>query len=177
MATSLTIGVLLIPPVQLLDAATIDPFGMLTPEYLNACGLPVHLTKLAIPVSIRYIAASGQGTQVETTSSASLPVTDGLKSPAVQPGKLDALLIPGPDPNLVPDEDVLSFIRAHKDAGKTAFLVVCTGSFPAGYAGLLDGKRVSGPRGLLPQLKKKFPAAKFVERRWERDGNVWSSGE
>ncbi|EXJ61545.1 hypothetical protein A1O7_01973 [Cladophialophora yegresii CBS 114405] len=176
MATSLRVGVLLVPPMQLLDAAPIDVFGMLTPEYLEACGLPAPLTKLAIPVSIHYIAASGPGTYASMTSSASLPVTDFLSSEAVQPGHLDALLIPGPDPNVVPDDEVLAFLRAHRDANKTDFLVICTGSFLAGYAGILDGKRVTGPREILGRLKNKFPAAKFVERRWERDDRVWTSG-
>ncbi|KIX93183.1 uncharacterized protein Z520_11037 [Fonsecaea multimorphosa CBS 102226] len=175
-ATSLRVGILLIPPVQLLDASAIDLFGMLTPEYLEACGLPKPLADLAIPVEIHYIAATGPGTHASMTSSATLPVTDSLSSPAVQPGQLDTLLIPGPDPNLVPEEDVLSFLRAHKAAGKTDFLVICTGSFAAGHAGLLDGKRISGPRGLLSKLREKFPAGKFVERRWERDGRIWSSG-
>ncbi|KAG9790336.1 hypothetical protein KCU88_g1350, partial [Aureobasidium melanogenum] len=175
-ATSLRVGVLLIPPVQLLDASPIDLFGMLTPTYLQSCGLPQPLLDLAIDVSIHYISASGPDTHAPMTSSATLPVTDGLDSPAVQPGNLDTLLIPGPDPNLVPDQSVLDFIRAHQNAAATDFLVICTGSFPAGYAGLLDGKRVTGPRGLLPKLKEKFPCAKFVDRRWERDGRLWTCG-
>ncbi len=177
MATSLRVGILLIPSMQLLDASPIDAFGMLTPEYLDVCGLPAPLTKLAIPVSIHYISASGPGTYASMTASASLPVTDSLDSPAVQPGQLDALLIPGPDPSLIPDEDVLTFLRAHKKAEQTDLLVICTGSFIAGYAGLLDGKTVTGPRGLLDRLRKKFPLAKFVERRWERDGRLWTSGK
>ena len=175
-SNSLRVGILLIPPVQLLDASSIDAFGMLTPSYLAACGLPAPLVNLAIPVSIHYISASGQGTHASMTASATLPVTDSLNSPAVQPGQLDVLLIPGPDPNLVPDEPVLDFIRAHQKADQTDFLVICTGSYPAGYAGLLDGKRVTGPRALVPKLSEKFPQAKFVERRWERDGRLWSSG-
>ncbi|EXJ76856.1 hypothetical protein A1O3_10501 [Capronia epimyces CBS 606.96] len=175
-ATSLRVGVLLIPPVQLLDASAIDVFGMLSPDYLTSCGLPQPLLDLAIKVSIHYISASGPDTHAEMTSSATLPVTDSLDSPAVQPGQLDTLLIPGPDPNLVPNKAVLDFIQAHQKAEATDILVICTGSFPAGYAGLLDGKRVTGPRGLLPKLKEKFPAARFVDRRWERDGRLWSSG-
>ncbi|KIX04528.1 uncharacterized protein Z518_05398 [Rhinocladiella mackenziei CBS 650.93] len=175
-STSLRVGILLIPPVQLLDASAIDAFGMLTPSYLSACGLPQPLVDLAIPVSIHYISTSGPDTHVSMTSSATLPVTDSLDSPAVQPGQLDTLLIPGPDPNLVPDEAVSSFIRAHQKADKTDILVICTGSFPAGYAGLLDGKRVTGPRALVTKLKEKFPTAKFVDRRWERDGRLWTSG-
>ncbi|OAP64075.1 hypothetical protein AYL99_00047 [Fonsecaea erecta] len=173
---SLRIGILLIPPVQLLDASAIDLFGMLSHNYLEACGLPKALVDLAIQVEIHYIAATGSGTHASMTSSATLPVTDSLSSPAVQPGQLDALLIPGPDPNLIPEDDILAFLRAHKEAGKTDFLIICTGSFPAGYAGLLNGKTVTGPRGLLGKLKEKFPAAKFVDRRWERDGRIWSSG-
>jgi len=175
--TSLRVGVLLIPPVQLLDAAALDVFGMLSPEYLTACGLPQPLLDLAIPVSIHYInGGSAPDSHVPMTSSATLPVTDTLTSPAVQPGQLDVLLIPGPDPNLVPNESVLDFIRGHEKANSTDFLVICTGSFPAGYAGLLDGKRVTGPRGLMSKLKSKFPDAQFVDRRWERDGRVWTSG-
>lgn len=175
-ATSLRVGVLIIPPVQFLDAAPIDLFGMCSPEYLQATSLPKPLLQLAIPVSIHYISASGPDTSAELTANAFLRVTASLSSPEVQPGKLDALLIPGPDPNLVPDEQYLDFIRAHDKAGQTDILVICTGSYAAGYAGILDGKRVSGPRGLLPELKKKFPKANYVERRYETDGRLWSAG-
>ena len=175
-ATSLRVGVLLIPPVQLLDASPIDLFGMCAPEYLQVTSLPKPLLDLAIPVSIHYISASGPGTTAELTANAFISVTASLSSPEVQPGELDTLLIPGPDPGLIPDEPYLDFIRAHEKAGKTDILVICTGSFAAGYAGILNGKRVSGPRGLLPDLKKKFPQAKYVERRYETDGRLWSAG-
>lgn len=175
-ATSLRVGVLIIPPVQLLDAAPIDLFGMCSPEYLQATSLPKPLLQLAIPVSIHYISASGPDTSAELTANAFLRVTASLSSPEVQPGNLDTLLIPGPDPNLVPDDQYLDFIRAHDKAGQTDILVICTGSYAAGYAGILDGKRVSGPRGLLPELKKKFPKVNYVERRYETDGRLWSAG-
>lgn len=175
-ATSLRVGMLLVPPVQLLDASAIDVFGMLTPEYLKACGLPQPLLDLAIPVSLHYIGQSGPGTHAPMTADATLPITDSLTSPEVQPGRLDVLLIPGPDPSVVPDAAVVDFIHAHKKKGETDFLVICTGSLTAGYAGLLDHKRATGPRGLEPKLKEKFPAANFVDRRWERDGRLWTSG-
>ncbi|KAK5227728.1 hypothetical protein LTR47_008535 [Exophiala xenobiotica] len=175
-SSSLRVGMLLIPPVQLLDAAAIDVFGMLAPDYLNACGLPQPLLDLAIPVTLHYISQSGPDSHVPMTSSATLPVTDSLTSPAVRPGQLDVLIIPGPDPNAIPDQAVVDFLHAHQKADRTDFLIICTGIFPAGYAGLLDGKRVTGPRGLLPRLKEKFPAAEFVQKRWERDDRIWTSG-
>lgn len=183
MAKSLRVGVLLPAPVQLLDASAIDLFGMLTPEYLEACKLPAPLTKLAIPVSIEYIGPEPTSSDVPTaqtiptTSSACLPITATFTSPSVQPGKLDVLLMPGPDPSYVPPADVIAFLKLHQQKSKEMdFLVICTGSFTAGYAGLLDGKNVTAPRGLLGDVKKKFPKAKFGERRWERDGRIWSSG-
>ncbi|KAH0847794.1 hypothetical protein AYO21_04001 [Fonsecaea monophora] len=174
--TLFRVGVLLLPSVQFLDASAIDLFGMITPEYLQACGLPEALVDMGVPVEIHYISATGAGTYMALTASATLPVTDSLSSPAVQPGQLDALLIPGPDPRTVPGEDVLAFLRAHKAADKTDILIICTGSFPAGFAGLFDGKTVTGPRALLGKLKEVFPAGNFVARRWERDGRIWSSG-
>lgn len=175
-ATSLRVGVLVIPPVQLLDLSPIDLFGMCSAEYLRATSLPKPLLDLAIPVSIHYISASGPDSNVELTANAKIRATASLSSPEVQPGELDTLLIPGPDPNLMLDEAYLDFLRAHEKAGQTDILVICTGSYPAGYAGLLNGKRVSGPRGLLPDLKKKFPEARYVERRYETDGRLWSAG-
>lgn len=175
-ATSLRVGVLVIPPVQLLDLSPIDLFGMCSPDYLSVTSLPKPLLKLAIPVTIHYISASGPNSNVQLTANAQIRATASLTSPEVQPGELDTLLLPGPDPNLVPDQPYLDFLRAHEKAGKTDILVICTGSYAAGYAGILNGKRVSGPRGLLPDLKKKFPEANYVERRYETDGKLWSAG-
>jgi hypothetical protein len=77
----------------------------------------------------------------------------------------------------VPSEEEAEFIRAHHDSG-TDILTVCTGIFPAGYAGVVEGKSVTGPRALVPELRKRFPGGKWTEKRWVRDdgGRVWSSG-
>ncbi|KAH7181351.1 hypothetical protein DER46DRAFT_641375 [Fusarium sp. MPI-SDFR-AT-0072] len=44
--------------------------------------------------------------------------------------------------------------------------------------GILDGRRVSGPRGLQDEIIQKYPNTHFVgeEYRWIQDGNLWSSG-
>lgn len=203
-----SIGVILLPPTQLLDLSPIDLFGMLTPSYLMDChrgaGLPMPLVKLGVPIDIHYISSAHQdpspsapnggvipspdtGPQtnlIELTASAHILSTASLTSPSVSPGSLSALLIPGPEPSIIPSDAEKAFIRAHHDAG-TDILTVCTGVLVAGYAGVLDGREVTGPRGLMGMLRKKFPNGKWVERRWVRDGGagkegkgeVWTSGK
>jgi transcriptional regulator GlxA family with amidase domain len=177
MATTnpVNIAVLLLPPIQLLDASPIDLFGMLTKEYLSACNLPRPLIAGAVPISIIYVSEAGIGTIAECTANAGLRVTASLSDESVVPGKTNILLIPGPDPSTVPSEAVTAFIKNHAEQG-TTIMTVCTGVFVAGYAGILNGKRATGPRALLPELRRKFPKATWEDCRWVSDGNVWCSG-
>lgn len=104
-------------------------------------------------------------------------LTDSLDDKAVAPGSLDALMIPGPEPDRVPETGYLDYVRRHHEAG-TTILSICTGIFVCGYSGIVKEKSVTGPRGLIPTLKKRFPEAKLwdTEMRVVRDGNLWTSG-
>lgn len=187
MATSrLKIGVLLVPPVQLLDLAAVDLFHMLSKQYLRECQLPQSVVDIAIDeVHIRYISESGPSqigtiSVVPLTASCFVQVTDHLDSPKVAAGSLDILFVPGPDPSLVPSEPVRQFVRKHAEHEHTTVISVCTGIYVLGYAGVLDGQTVSGPRALVDMdLKKKFPKARWGDRRWEigGDGRLWTSGQ
>lgn len=173
--------------------------------------LPASVAAAAPPVRIYYITEHGpsgplavgdaaaaamraNGTMdadksmghVQMTSSIQLRATHAITDAAVQPGALDILLVPGPDPRDTWNDAVLAFLRAHADAtgadGKTKrtdILSVCTGILLCGAAGLLDGRTCTGPRGLQGQLKRLFPKAMFVgdKLRWVRDGNFWSCGK
>ena len=177
MATSpIRIGVLLLPPVQLLDVSAVDLFGMLTKDYLTACRLPQPLINGALPIEIKYISESGGDNIEECTASAGLRVTAGFEDAGSAPGHLDILLVPGPDPATVPSEGFRSFLNAHAQKG-TTILSICTGIFPTAYAGVVKSKQATGPRALLVELRKTFPETKWHERRWIRDGNVWTSGK
>lgn len=111
------------------------------------------------------------------TSHASLNIID-LDSPDVQAGKLTILVIPGPDPSSTPSQRSKDFIKAHASSGNTDVIVICTGIYPACYSGICDGKRVSGPRGLLSDLSKKFRLVKaFEDKRWAQDYLVPSPNE
>lgn len=182
----LRIGVLITSTIQLLDLAAIDLFSMLSPSYLKACNMPPSIIALGIPSEIYYIGSSNPklGSSILTgklTASLTINLTSTTNTPAVLPGKgkdkLDILFIPGPPPHTLPPDDILSFVRAHHDAGTTV-LTICTGCEVAAHAGILDGKRVCGPRGLLGELKTKFPRVGEWEgkKRWVRDGEIWSSG-
>ena len=173
--TPLRVGVLIIPPIQLLDLSPVDLFGMLTKEYLEACRLPAPLTALGIPVEIHYISEAGPGSSAQCTANAQLRVTAGLEDECALSGRIDVLMIPGPDPSLVPSAKVQDFIRSHADTA-SAIMMVCTGIFPAASTGILNGRRATGPRALVSGLRKKYPETTWEEKRWSRDGNIWCSG-
>lgn len=103
-----------------------------------------------------------------------------MSSPEVQPGKLDIVLIPGPDPSLPVDEESKRWLAAHAAVPTTDILSVCTGAYICGAAGILKGKKFCGPRGLQDDLKTKFGDQGVTwlggELRWVQDGNIWSSG-
>jgi hypothetical protein len=47
-----------------------------------------------------------------------------------------------------------------------------------GASGILRVKKSSGPRGIIPMLKKRFPDTEWNEdKRWVIGGNIWSSGK
>jgi transcriptional regulator GlxA family with amidase domain len=86
-------------------------------------------------------------------------------------------VIPGPPPFMARKETDLEFVRKHVAANVT-LLTICTGVLVAAEAGVLDGKRATGPRGLLePLLKKNHTKIIWEDKRWTTDGNVWTSGK
>ena len=105
-------------------------------------------------------------------------ITDEICAPPKKGGEktLDILMIPGPDPwAYKPTDAINGFIRGHFESG-TDVLTICTGVYAAGPSGILKGRRATGPRALVPELKKKFPEAMWVDKRWVSDGNVWNAG-
>lgn len=176
---SFHIAILIVPPIQLLDIAPIDLFAMLTQSYFKACNFPAPLIGSAIPDSnlrLTYVSQDGPGSVADNTAHLGLHVDAGLNSPDVSPGKVDLVMIPGPPPGMRPSEDVLRFVRSHVEAG-VELMTICSGVFVAAYAGLLDGKKATGPRGVLDMLEKDFPNVEWVDKRYTRDGRIWSSGK
>ena len=75
----------------------------------------------------------------------------------------------------VPNEAELAFIRkAYEQC--SAFLTICGGFDAPLRAGLMNGKTVTAPRFILEMLRHQSPDVDWVERRWARDGKLWTSG-
>jgi transcriptional regulator GlxA family with amidase domain len=177
---SVKIGVFIPGETQVLDLACIDVFHMMSKEYLSVLPMiPKHIVDIAPSVHISYITSPETKPMVPLTANMTIRATHDTTDAEVQPGKLDILLVPGPDPSAAWDQSILDFLRAHAECATTDVLSVCTGIFLCGAAGLLDGRTACGPRGLQDVLREKHPTAKLVgeKYRWVQDGNFWSCGK
>ncbi|KAJ0300696.1 uncharacterized protein N0V96_001950 [Colletotrichum fioriniae] len=170
------IGVFIPSECQLLDMACVDVLFMMSREYLGGLPMiPKNIPSSAPSVEIYYISVKAS----PSTSSHSksnlipdaehlvplLPLTAGVKiqpthdvsSPEVQPGMLDILLVPGPDPAASWDEETLAFLRGHADeedeeggeGKRTDVLSVCTGGITNGND-LVAAYARSSERRLFP---------------------------
>lgn len=74
-----------------------------------------------------------------------------------------------------PNDAELAFVRKMHETC-AAFVSICGGVEVPMRAGLLSGKTATGPRVLLPVLRQQAPDTDWVEKRWVRDGKMWTSG-
>ena len=57
-----------------------------------------------------------------------------------------------------------------------AFLAICGGFMAPLRSGIYEGKTATAPRFLLDNLRKESPGVTWVDRRWQQDGKLWTSG-
>lgn len=175
------IGVFIPTECQLLDAASVDIMGSMGHEYMTMIShsMPKVIIDLAPSVEIHYIGSVKAGETIKLTSNETIVATNRFSDPEVAPGKLDIILVPGPDPTTKFPEDSIAWLRAQGDTPGVDILSVCTGIFICGQAGLLRGKNVCGPRALQDMIRAKGFGEKALlgdKYRWIQDGNFWSSG-
>lgn len=176
------VGVYMPRGSQLLDMACVDVLHMMSHEYLGLLGLiPAHVAAVAPSVQIFYITSKDNmaAGRIPLTAFAVLVPTHELSDPSVGAGELDIVLIPGADPAEEFTEEETGWLRRHMETEGTDVLSVCTGIFLCGQAGILEGRKACGPRGLQGELRKKWPGTDFVGEtvRWQQDGRFWSCGE
>ncbi|KAJ4394169.1 hypothetical protein N0V93_003386 [Gnomoniopsis smithogilvyi] len=189
-STSLHVAVFLPTPAtspvgaQLLDTACVDILAVHNKSYLAPLTfmLPPEpdLVALAPEIKISYVGVRPAGSLMDLTAGLKMQLTHHYTDEEVQPGKVDIVLVPGPDPRETWDPEALAWLKAHLDTAGTDILSICTGIFVCGAAGLLQGKKACGPRDLQGLLAEKFKAQDVqwigCEVRWTRDGNFWSCG-
>lgn len=73
-----------------------------------------------------------------------------------------------------PSEAELAYVRKAWEEC-SAFLTICGGVLVPLMAGILEGKTVTGPRPFLPVLRQQGAGATWLEKRWVRDGKLWTS--
>ena len=180
MSDHIRIGVFIPNGAQFLDVATVDVLGVMSKEYLSVVSdmMPGHVAAIAPRVTIYYITTPSMGSEIPLTSGAVLKATHAYTDGEVAPGKLDVVVVPGPDPASVYEEGGLEWLRRQSETKGVDVLSVCTGLYVCASAGIADGRTASGPRGTQDDLRKKFPKVKLVgeDQRWVRDGDFWSSG-
>ncbi|KAF3064785.1 hypothetical protein GL218_01907 [Daldinia childiae] len=141
--------------------------------------LPEPVIDLSPFVEIHYIGSVRAGEYIKVTSNESIVATDHYGDAAVAPGKLDIILVPGPDPVSHFEAAALEWLRAQAAAPGVDILSICTGIFICGEAGLLKGKTVCGPRALQDMIRERgFGEKELIghKYRWVQDGNLWSGG-
>ncbi|KAI0385849.1 ThiJ/PfpI family protein [Hypomontagnella monticulosa] len=175
------IGVFIPTECQLLDAASVDIMGSMSHEYMTMISdfMPKAIVDLAPVIKIHYIGSVQAGEPIKLTSNESIVATNHFSDAEVAPGKLDIVLVPGPDPKTQFADEPIAWLRAQGNTAGVDILSVCTGIFLCGQAGLLKGKNVCGPRSLQDMIKAKGFGEKALvggKYRWNQDGNLWSSG-
>lgn len=175
------VGVFIPTMCQLLDAAAVDIIGSMSYEYMNAFRhlIPDPIIDLAPFVEIHYIGSVRAGEHIKVTSNESILATDHYGDAAVAPGKLDIVLVPGPDPLSHTEAAALEWLAAQAATAGVDILSICTGIFICGEAGLVKGKTVCGPRALQDMIRERgFGEKELVghKYRWVQDGNLWSGG-
>lgn len=181
MSQPLRIGVYLVKTCQLLDTSTVDVLAVMSKEYLREIKLvPQQLVDMAPSIQILYITTPDQKDAVPLTANMTIKPHHTYLDEEVAPGKLDVIVVPGPDPFQGPfDAAGGEWLKKHFDTNKTDVLSVCSGLYVCAEAGIVDGRLASGPRGFQEDLTKRFPKIKLVgdKQRWVQDGNLWSSGK
>lgn len=179
------IGVFVPTECQLLDASCVDILASMSHEYMSLLTdiVPTPFVDLAPSMTIHYIGSVKPGQTIDMTANHKVVATNHYSDEEVAPGKLDIVIVPGPDPNSKFEnfeKDSLQWLKKQGESPGTDILSVCTGILVCGYAGLVNGKTICGPRAMQDTIRAKFGkdiVQKGTELRWVQDGNFWSSGQ
>lgn len=140
------------------------PDALVTPEIKP-------LTAQAVEFVFHWVSEAGPSKPSRLTSGIQLLPTDSFETCP----PLDIVLIGAHDFKYTPNAVELAYVRkAYEES--TAFLSICGGIQVPLMAGLLEGKKATGPRMMLDVLRQQAPNTEWLEKRWVQDGKLWTSG-
>lgn len=107
------LGVFIPTECQLLDAACVDILASMSHEYLSLLTdiVPKALIDSAPSVSIHYIGTVKPGEPIPMTANQKVVATNYFSDDEVAPGKMDIIIVPGPDPSTTFDKPSLEWLR------------------------------------------------------------------
>src|ERR1700722_3006100 len=153
-----TVGVLIFPDFQILDAA--GPIG----------AFEIAARYVPGAYDLRVIAAEAGPVRSSSGVAMTAEVFDAAP-------RLDTLVISGGEGSRAPalDEHVLGFVRqAAASARRTTS--VCSGAYILAAAGLLDGRRATTHWNRSRDFARRFPKVRLEpDRIYVRDGPIWTS--
>jgi len=154
-----TIGILIFPEFQLLDAA-----GPIAPFELASRGMTPPAYRLRVLARVAGPVASSSGVALIAEHSADVAALDTLIV-AGGPGAREA----------EPCRETLAWLRAVAPETRRV-TSVCTGAFLLAAAGLLDGRRATTHWQRAALFARRYPQVRVEpDRIYVRDGNIWTS--
>ncbi|KAK0755720.1 hypothetical protein N5P37_011729 [Trichoderma harzianum] len=169
------VGVILMNgETEILDVAPVDMLHCFSKKFIET--LPEEwvsedVKAQALDLNFHWVSEVGSAKQSRLTSAISLVPTHSFETCP----PLDVVLIGAHNVGYTPNDAELAFVRkAWNDC--SAFLTICAGVEVAVQAGILGGKTATAPRFMINTLRRQSQSINWVEKRWARDGKLWTSG-
>ncbi|XWX02379.1 hypothetical protein V2A60_010416 [Cordyceps javanica] len=169
------VGVILMNSItEALDVVPVDLLHGVSQRFIEAMPtlIPEPFKDQGLPIDFHWVSENGAADTRQLSSGLNVTPTDSFADCP----PLDIVLVGAHHIDYVLSDAERAFVRrAYADCA--AFMTVCGGVQVAVEAGLVAGKTVTGPRFMLPRFRAAAPdAAAWVEKRFVRDGKLWTSG-
>ncbi|KAF5004868.1 hypothetical protein FDECE_8650 [Fusarium decemcellulare] len=169
------VGVLLMEgETEIIDVAPVDFLYSFSKKFVENFPTEMVSTDLkaqAIDFQFHWVSKAGPDGTNKLTGGLTILPTDSFESCP----PLDIVIIGAHTNGYIPNESELNFVRkTWNDC--SAFITVCGGIQVPLLAGLLKDKTATGPRFILDMFRQQSLSTNWVEKRWVRDGKLWTSG-
>ncbi|KAI0538987.1 class I glutamine amidotransferase-like protein [Xylaria digitata] len=171
----INVGVILMKgETELQDIAPVDMLHGLSRHFIStfpdALG-PPGFKDGAIDFNFLWITEAGEAEPANLTGGLRILPTHSFETSPT----LDIVIVGAHRFGYEPSKAELAFV-AKSFESCAAFIAVCGGVDIPRLAGVLEGKTATGPRPLLDAWRAQSPGTNWVDKRWQRDGKMWTSG-